>query len=130
MLFYAQIEDGAVVPTNADAYKWHLMGLEGEKVEVRVQKPSAQRTKRQNRFYWGYLRMISQETGDDINSLHEFFKRKFLPPKNIEVSMYAEAIRIPGSTTDLKKQQEFSEYIARITALTGVLPPAPEQYGL
>lgn len=80
----------------------------------------------QNAYYWTYLTIIAAETGDNADDLHEFFKRKFLNPKFIQV--LGQEIRIPSSTTGLSKA-DFTEYLDRICALTNVPLPDPEAAG-
>ena len=80
------------------------------------------RTTQQNRFYWLYLRIISEETGDDENNLHEYFKRKFLPPRF--VSVLGKEIKLPATTTKLTKK-EFGDYMERISILTDI--PIPNE---
>jgi hypothetical protein len=82
------------------------------------------RTTQQNRYYWLYLRIISQETGDNEQDLHEYFKRKLLPPRF--VSVLGKEIKLPASTTRLNKK-DFGDYIDRIQQLTDI--PAPETNG-
>jgi hypothetical protein len=89
-------------------------------------RPSAKRSGQQNSFYWLYLGVIATETGDNADDLHEFFKRKLLPPQFITVR--GEEIKIPASTTDLNKA-DFGEYMEKICALTGVPIPDPEAAG-
>lgn len=93
---------------------------------LRITYETPKRSGQQNRFYWLYLGVIAAETGDDENSLHEFFRRKFLPPKSITVM--EQEIRVPSSTTDLNKI-EFGEYMDRICALTNVPIPDIEAAG-
>jgi len=88
--------------------------------------PKIKRTNNQNRFYWFYLGIISSETGDDSNSLHEYFRRTFLPPKFITVM--GKEIKIPTSTTELSKI-EFGEYMDRISADTEIEIPNPCENG-
>jgi hypothetical protein len=66
--------------------------------------------------------LIASETGDNINDLHEFFKRKILPPRFTEVM--GEKVKLPASTTDLSKV-DFGEYMEQICALTSVPIPDP-----
>lgn len=105
-------------------YEWTLLGLGKEgisvEVEVTINKPDNKRGSNQNRYYWAYLNIISDDTGDDSNSLHEYFKRKLLPPRFIVVMN--KEIKIPASTTKLNKV-EFVDYIKRIEVLTGILAP-------
>lgn len=98
-----------------------IKDLEGQEIEVVLEKRGSIRTTQANKFYWHYLRVIEQETGNDANECHELFKRLFLPPRFI--SPFGKEIKIPASTTKLSKE-EFSNYLDKICAHTGV--PIPE----
>ena len=112
--------------TTRTLYERILKTLKLGNVVLTIKPEHAQRSIQQNRFYWLYLGVISEETGDDRNSLHEFFKRKFLPPEYI--THFGETIKIPNITTNLSKS-EMVEYMMRIEALTGVPVPDPEAAG-
>ena len=72
------------------------------------------RSTNQNAYYHGVvLKEIALETGHDADELHEFFKRRFLPCRTIEVA--GQVIDAPPSTTDLSTI-EFRDYIDRIAA--------------
>ncbi len=94
--------------------------------QIVVEAPRPVRSGQQNRYYHLYLNVISQETGNDADDLHEWAKRKFLPSRFIKVN--GEEMRIPGSTTTLTKV-EFGEYMERICAATEVPLPDPELAG-
>ena len=81
----------------------------------------------QNFYYWTYLGIIENETGNSADDLHEIAKRKFLPPRFVK-SLDGKEIRLPGSTTGLSKT-EFSEYLHKICAWSGVPLPNPEDAG-
>ena len=81
------------------------------------------RSSRQNRYYWSYLTIISRDLGDNPNDLHDYFKRKHLPPKFI--SAMGKEIKIPASTTKLTKE-EFGKYIDAIELECGVPSPNPD----
>lgn len=88
------------------------------------------RTLPQNSLYWAYLHIISRETGNDIEDLHYSFRFSFLEPQLIEVSDFKEGGRTMvaelRSTTSLSKQ-EFSDYMERICAETGIPIPNAEE---
>lgn len=118
-VFRAKIEDGIIrYYDKAKFHEWFL-SLKGE-VEVIMRPLKANRTDRQNRFYWAYLRIISNDTGDSENDLHEYFKRVHLSPQFVTV--LKKEIKLPASTTRLKTN-EFSEYIKKIEKETGILAP-------
>jgi hypothetical protein len=77
-------------------------------VEIRLRK--GRRTLDQNALLWLWLTCISQETGNDKDAMHEYFKQKFLQPtivwiNNEAVSHY--------STKNLTTAQ-FKEYLDKI----------------
>ena len=94
---------------------------------VKIEKPKSVRSIQQNRFYWLYLHLIQEETGNLADDLHEYFKRKLLPPKFIKIKVKGklQEIKIPASTTELSKL-EFGEYLDRIGAESGVAVPDPK----
>lgn len=100
--------------------KEYLLANEGKIFEIR--RRENKRSLSQNRYMWVYLEVISAETGNDANELHEMLRRKLLPPKFITV--LGEEIKIPRSTTELSKT-EFGEYLEKICALTEV--PLPDK---
>jgi hypothetical protein len=71
------------------------------------------RTMVQNRLYHLWLSAISIETGNDTNSLHEYFKRTFLP--YTEVTAFGKTIGILSSTADLTTK-DFDKYLKEIEA--------------
>jgi len=93
--------------------------------ELRIESVVHIRSNSQNRFYWLYLEVIERETGNVANDLHEYFKRVLLPPRFIKV--LGKEVKIPASTTDLKKI-EFGDYMEKINAMTGVEIPDAKAY--
>lgn len=106
--------------SNENKFTEYLTSLKGI-YRLEFKKVQTTRSLNQNNYYWLYLGVIAQETGDDPNSLHEYFKRALLPPKFIKV--LGKEIKIPASTTKLSKI-EMGEYLERICALTSI--PLPE----
>lgn len=102
---------------------------EGENVTLLIHNRKPKRSEAQNNYYWGaFLPLISQETGEqDIDALHELFKGLFLTTGIKQV--LGKPVRKKKSTTTLNKA-EFSEYIMKIEAETGVAAPPTESYGL
>lgn len=99
----------------------HDFLVKNEGKTLRVELPKTTRSLSQNSLLWFYYGIIEQETGNDANELHEYFKRAFLPPKFITVM--GKELKIPKSTTELTKA-EFGEFLERICAETGV--PIPD----
>jgi len=94
------------------------------KVEICIKKDK--RTLSQNSTYWLWITAIQQETGNDKNLLHEYFKQKFLGTENITV--FDSNLNVAVSTTKLDTKQ-MSEYMNRIQEFAnielGILLPNP-----
>lgn len=117
-MYYGTLKNGR--PINEDVMYAYLATLK-DGTKIKVEKVKEDRSSQQNRFYWKYLQIISDDTGDSADDLHEFFKRKFLIPRELETQWGV--MKIPGSTTKLSKV-EFGDYMDRICALTQI--PIPQ----
>ncbi len=96
---------------------------------IAIKKVKDKRNVPQNRLYWKYLEIIGDDTGNDAQELHEFFKRKFLPPIFSQVIIKGKKIEYkrPASTARLDKIQ-FTNYLDKIASLTDIPIPNSEQY--
>ncbi len=115
-----QVDSPAWYQTQMNKFK------EGDKVSIYISTRRPKRTLRQNRFYWKYLTMIGEETGErNTESLHKLFSGMFLTEEIKEV--LGRQVRIVKSTTTLSKH-DFGEYIDKIHAETGIdLPPTADE---
>lgn len=99
---------------------------EGEVVAIELSRPKKIRTLSQNNYLWLYYQVICDETGEEsVENLHEYLKRVLLPPNLVKI--LGKEVRLPASTTELSKS-EFSAYIVKIEALTGIVSPDAEKY--
>jgi hypothetical protein len=113
-------------PATITALRFQLWAGEHEGARVTVEFEKPKRSLTQNAYYWLYLGVIADETGDNADDLHEFLKRKLLPPRFVKVR--GEEIKLPSSTTDLDKSA-FGQYLDKICALTNVPLPDPQEAG-
>ncbi len=124
--FYATVENGKLLMGERikGVMSMFLSSLKG-KIYFEIGKVESKRTISQNNFYWMYLGVIAEDTGNNANDLHEYFKRVLLLPifQTVEIKGKKIEIKIPASTKKLSKL-EFGEYIEKICALTGI--PIPE----
>lgn len=74
-------------------------------------------------YIWEWWSAKPAQLADDV---HEWAKRKFLPPKFITVN--GEEIKIPSSTTDLDKVA-FGEFLDKLSAEIGIPLPNVEEAG-
>lgn len=121
MIFILTKADGKIGTGLVD----YIKQLNDGKYRVIIEKFIKSRSTQQNRLYWAYLRLIEYETGQDSNDIHEVAKRKFLPPRFVEIQ--GEKIKLPATTTKLNSQ-EFSEYLNKIESWTGI--PIPTEINI
>lgn len=97
---------------------------------VKIEKIRQVRSLPQNALYWVYLHKIAEETGNEEEDLHEFFKHELLPHKLVCIKGKAREYRVwkVESTRNLSKA-DFSAYMAKIERLTGILIPNMEEAG-
>ena len=128
MSFTAKIgPSGGLEFSSADrARAFHQWKMARVGKEIEIDDKKYERSSGQNRFYWAYLTVIAKETGENEHDLHEFFRRKLLPP--VFKTVQGEEVKFPRSTTDLDKA-DFSDYLDKISALCGVPLPNPEDAG-
>lgn len=101
----------------------------GKKVWVTVDDRAPRRSEQQHRLYFAYLTYIADETGNEVEDLHEYFKAKYLalPQSVLTLKGESKPMIKYASTTGLTKAQ-FSEYLRRIELETGVPIPDTEAY--
>ena len=90
-----------------------------------IKKHVKRRSISQNSLYWLHMAVISDETGNDVNYLHEIFKEQFLIPVIVDYFGTTKEVR---STKRLTTKQ-FSEYMEKITAEVssyGIVLPMPD----
>lgn len=97
----------------------------GDKGTMILSSKKPKRTIAQNNYYWVYLALIQDETGNDSEDLHEYFKTKFLQKKIAQV--FGKPVQKYASTTNLSRL-DFGEYIDKIADETGIEPPPTENY--
>lgn len=133
-----QIENGEPQMTQYQESLWHslLNGFDGKRVWIEVyEKEKSKRTHQQNSYFFGvYMALIAQETGNDVQSMHNYFRDELLPrlfpdkwrDKILLRSGETKHFRSKPSTTDLSIS-EFSQYIMEIENITGITAPPVEQ---
>ena len=121
-----KITNGAFVPIAKRYYQSALDLFEGKDVVVTVKKPESQRSTDANSYYWKMLSLISEETGNSSNDLHETFKAKFLAHENL---LYDEVVRVYVSTTKLsvKKFYIYCEEIRVFMQEQGYILPSENE---
>lgn len=122
-----KVENGQLELRNRQALLHQIQNMPNMDVEVVIRKWKQKRSIDQNRLYWKYLEIISEETGEDIQWLHEYFKRRFLPKREKEI--FGEILVVVESTTALTKQ-EFTRYMQQIEVETGYPIPTLDYWDI
>jgi hypothetical protein len=79
-------------------------------------EPSGKRSNPQNKYYWGVVvQTLSDETGYNLEEMHEIIKHKFLTEHRLVKGKKGEVIQMnmSGSTSKLDTKQ-FEDLMARI----------------
>ena len=125
-IFRGSVNKGQLV-MGAD-YIDTLAMLEGQDIDLTIEKHRSSRSINQNAYYWSVVvRMIADETGYTTDETHEILKGKFLAT---EVKVGNEIIRYSRSTTGLKTN-EFEDLMTQIREWASVtlncLIPQPNE---
>ncbi|HPQ42909.1 MAG TPA: hypothetical protein PKZ42_01680 [Syntrophales bacterium] len=130
LTFYGTINNGKLTLDNRNIFEMYLGSSKG-RVKITLEQFKKVRStgkdgeRNMNGYYWLYLNVISQETGDHPNNLHEYFKRKLLPPSIVII--LAREVKLPATTTKLSGN-EMWDYMVKIEELTGIpIPPHPDE---
>lgn len=114
--FIGIIKDGKIILANKLQFQDYLLSLEGQEVELGVDKIRWDRSSNQNRYYWGVIvKMIAEETGHTNDEIHQWLKVEF----NGELVIIGnKEIKIGKSTAglDIEKFEDYCQKI-RIWAL-------------
>lgn len=123
--FKGTVKDSKVIFDNRAYFDLYVGTLDGQRVTVVVNKLKKLRSLKSNAYYWVYLGLIAEETGNDMDLLHDLFKNKFLPKASVTIKGVKELVA-PSTTT--LSTIEMSDYIRAIEGYTGILAPDPSEY--
>lgn len=110
MKFSAVITDAKV--RSEVAIKVTTLPADGS-YQITIQKVSTNRSLNQNNLYWQWLTIISDNTGNDVNELHTYFKTVFLGMKTTEV--FGRVIETVSDSHTLSVS-EFANYMTQVQA--------------
>ena len=125
-IFRGSVSKGNLIM--GEDYIDYLFTLEGQDVDLTIEKHRSSRSINQNAYYWSVcVRMIADETGYTTDETHEILKGKFLA---VEARVGNEIIRYSRSTTGLKTN-EFEDLMTQIREWASVtlncLIPQPRE---
>lgn len=112
-----EVTEGRLEISDRPAFSRAMRHFKSGPVVVRVRRDTGTRTSQANRYYRLVLGLIADETGDDPDYLHDFFKHKFLEPE--VVAVLGEEIEIYTSVKDPERFHSYVEDIRRFV----LMPP-------
>ena len=102
-----KIEHGIFYPNSMRNYQNALLAMEGKEVEFTIGPITKTRTNPQNSYLWGVpYKIISEYTGDDTESIHNYLRNEFLSEPGNTVPKVKSTSKL--STT------EFNQYVDNI----------------
>jgi len=107
--YFGKVADGKLTIRDRRSFDTYLLQFEGKDVEILVKRKKAKRSLDQNRLWWVYMTILSQELGYTKDEIHEICKFKFLQ-KEIADEKSGEIFKYLGSTTTMNKL-EFADLI-------------------
>ena len=97
--------------------------------EITVVKSRTKRTLPQNKLLWKWMKCVAEETGDDEDSLYQYFCQKYLPWR--ATICFGEETNSSGgsSTLNTKEFTDFLDKISRQMQSIGIYLPHPGDLG-
>ena len=118
------LDVGAILKKVERLIGWLMNG----NYELKITKKVKRRSLPQNRLMWMWFACIGQDTGQSIDSIHDYYTYKFLPRYITELETGAQ-VRVPGHTSTLTTEA-FTEFLNQVQADAatelGITLPAPE----
>ncbi len=101
-----------------------------KKWEIEVKESKDTRTTKQNKYLWGVVyKLLSDETGNDSEDLHEYFLGEYFGWEEVQV-FGGRKLRPRHRSRNLPTNDffEFVEFIRRRAAVNGYYIPDPDPY--
>ena len=92
----------------------HINWLGNGLYELKIAKKVKRRSLPQNRLMWMWFACIGQDTGQSVDSIHDYYAYKFLPRYITELETGAQ-VRVPGHTSTLTTEA-FTEFLNQVQA--------------
>ncbi len=117
---------GLAIDMIGQCYKDWITSTRKNKVpwECVIRKHNKNRSLEQNDRYWALLRLVQEETGNDVDEMHRMMKVKFLGGEIVEFHGMQVAKDVPESHTLSK--EEFNTFTTKVEAFFAQLGIALE----
>jgi hypothetical protein len=119
-------DSGELTYERPDILAQHLDTLKGKRVRVTVKRANTSRTHEQNSWYWGVmLRTAADETGNDLNDIHERLKQLHLEPEVRDI-LGGKQVKYTTTTLSVGEMSAYLEKCRATLAQFGVQIPECE----
>lgn len=130
LTYYSDVKEGKLQKNVSEKIASELKCFEGKRIEITVQKLRSKRSVQQNRLYWLYATILSNEIGYSKEETHEILKFKFLKREKVDEAS-GQVLEYLKSTAELTKA-EFADLISQTIQFAAenfniVLPLPQEQ---
>jgi hypothetical protein len=129
--FTGRVEEGKVVFDQPQRWRAAVARHAGKRIEITLQRFRQQRSLRANAYLWGVVyRTIEEWCGHTAEELHDVFKAKFLPPR--EITLPTGELVVGLSSTRQLTSEQFSEFVSKVklfAAEQGLHVPEPDEVG-
>lgn len=122
------VRGGQMFIRNRKDFEKDVKRFEGKDVEIVVQKKRMVRSVQQNRLWWLYVTILSEDLGYEKSEMHDILKFKFLKRERV-IEKTGEIIPYLESTTRLSRS-EFSEVVESVihwAVEMNIILPEPNQ---
>jgi hypothetical protein len=127
LTFSGEVSDGKLTLADEKSYRLQMRQFKPGKVSIRIEVDRGKRTNQQNRYYRLVLGLISDDTGDDPDALHEFFKRKFQVPTIAHTSWGTDIEIWTTADNDPEKFSRYTDDVRRFALMErGIVTPDPD----
>jgi len=113
-IFLAKIVEGKIVVYKKKEWQAWLKSLIGKKIEIRARVYKSKRSDEANALYWAWLTLLQEETGQNKDDFHDFFKKRLLT-RIVNVSGTEE--KVVGSSANLNTL-EFYDYLNNVQQIS------------
>jgi hypothetical protein len=87
------------------------------------------RSLKQNKLYFKWLQCIKDETGNDVDTLHDYFKGKYLVGELVNIFGQERKKHVSTTNLDTKQFSEYLEHIKQEMLQEGIYLPSPGEQG-
>ena len=127
-IFEGKIKNGKLILREKKGFRIWLDGLEGQEVQAIIRRPQRIRSQNENKYYWGIVvEMISNETGQDKETIHNVLKDLFLKERIFLKNKEYEVIKSTAELTTIQFEEFLRQCRQWASMELGIYVPEPNE---